>query len=178
MRCPPKTIDTTGMDDAVKTRDDQKRVAKEVYRIFTQYGCSDASAKGILANIMAESSFVPNVLVGDSGSISGGLFQFHWNGELNYLCQKYGRCETVRQLNSKYHNIPTGQKINENFPFTFEEQMRYIVEDVFKRSVIRNILPINDPSDAAWRWVNDFEKPKIRDDRWKKYGNTILGMLT
>ena len=69
------TMDSIPPPPAGEVRQQSSIPPKDVYDYLISKGVSDNHARGMLANIQAESSFRPGV-IGDSGT-SGGLFQHH-----------------------------------------------------------------------------------------------------
>ena len=197
--CPPSygsgsVYDTTSlMQPAEKFSGNAKEVCKKCYNYFRQNGCSDACAKGILANIYAESGFNYSVLGWDGSTssghfgIGGGLIGFYYNGLLKNIANFYGKTPEIDNLNTEvknsglpYPRTPCSEKNRQHiknkgfvFPFGLEDQLNYLVKECIKS----NIKTMSDPRDAAKWWIDNVEKPAKKPDRWALYGNTINKML-
>lgn len=197
--CPPSygsgsVYDTTSlMQPAEKFSGNTKEVCKKCYNYFRQNGCSDACAKGILANIYAESSFNYSVLGWDGSTssghfgIGGGLIGFYYNGLLKNIAKFYGKTTEIDNLNTAvknsglpYPRVPCSEKNRQHiknkgfvFPFGLEDQLNYLVKECIKS----NVKTMSDPRVAAKWWIDNVEKPSKRPDRWALYGNTINKML-
>ena len=199
--CPPTTNifetnasgNETPMQPAEKFSGNTKEICKKCYNYFRQNGCSDACAKGILANIYAESGFNYSVLGWDGSKkgghfgIGGGLIGFYYNGWLKDLAKYFNKTSEVDNLNTQVKNCglpyPTTPASATNlkyiaskgfvFPFSFEQQLEFLV----KKCIKSEIKTMTDPREAARWWINNIENPAYKPDRWAKNGNTILKML-
>ena len=168
-------------------------VCKACYQAFRNAGATDAAAKGILANINAESGFKPNTLGWDGNNrdkfgIGGGLCGFYYYGGLPKLAAHCGWSKSkLDQLNSQvrnsglpYPNVACHSANRKHimnkfggFPFSLEQQLSYLV--TIKQ--FQGVKNITNPSDAAWYWEKEYERPAKKTDRWAKHGPTVLKLL-
>lgn len=168
-------------------------VCKACYQAFRNAGATDAAAKGILANINAESGFKPNILTWDGNNrdtfgISGGLCGFYYYGGLPKLAAHSGWSKAkLDQFNNQVKNsgLPYPRvacssanrkhimsKVSE-FPFSLEQQLSYLVTT----KPFQGVKKMTNASDAAWYWEKEYEKPAKKTDRWAKHGPAILKLL-
>lgn len=168
-------------------------VCKACYQAFRNAGATDGAAKGILANIAAESGFKPNSLGWDGNNrdkfgIGGGLCGFYYYGGLPKLAAHCGWSKAkLDQLNNQvknsglpYPNVACHSANKKHimnkfggFPFSLEQQLSYLV--TIKQ--FQGVKGISNPSDAAWYWEKEYEKPAKKTDRWAKHGSNVLKLL-
>ena len=169
-------------------------VCKACYQAFIKAGATDAAAKGILANINHESGFVVDVLGWDGSvksnkfGIGGGLGGFFYYGALPSLATSCGWTKAqLSALNDRvancglpYPKVPASSKNRKHiaktvgkFPFTFEQQINYLVN----LSYFKTVKSYTDPAKATKYWLDNFEKPTNKTDRWEKNKETILKYL-
>lgn len=170
-----------------------KEVCKACYKAFTTGGATDAAAKGICANIAVESNFNPNVMTWDGNGhqfgVGGGLCGFFRFGELLGLAKYAGISEAqLVEFDNKVRNsglpMPTTACHSANqrhimakfgkFPIPFSTQLGYIVN----HKQFQGVKSITDPSEATRYWMNTFEKPRDKPDRWAMKGNIVLQYLS
>lgn len=169
-------------------------VCKACYQAFIKAGATDAAAKGILANINHESRFVVDVLGWDGSvksnkfGIGGGLGGFYYYGALPSLATSCGWTKAqLSALNDRvancglpYPKVPASSKNRKHiaktvgkFPFTFEQQINYLVN----LSYFKTVKSYTDPAKATKYWLDNFERPTNKTDRWEENKETILKYL-
>lgn len=174
-------------------------VCKACYQTFRDAGCTDAAAKGICANIAAESNFNPTVVTWDGVrktmkfGVGGGLCGFYFLGALPELAKHAWGANGIQQLNSfnekvknsglpypttPVHPANTKHIMNKfgGFPFSLDQQLKYLVSILNSKNY--SFIKLHaDASKAAYDWEKYYERPARLEDRWAKHGNTVLKYL-
>lgn len=171
-------------------------VCRTCYEAFRKAGATDGAAKGILANIAAESRFNPNLLAldgdGTTFAIGGGLCGFKKHGWLEALAKHCGyTAQDVENLNDQimnsglpYPNMIYGKEGKANkeyimskfgtFPFSFQQQLSFITSNEY----FENCKNLKDPNKVAKEWMIKFERPKNKKkNRWTNNGKLVLRYL-
>lgn len=172
----------------------ESEVCKACYKAFRNAGATDGAAKGILANISAESRFNPNIFGWDGNNksdtfgIGGGLCGFYYHGLLPSLAKHCGWSQDqLDRLNSQVENcglprpkVPCSSENSAHimnlfgdFPFSLEQQVSFIVDNRY----FKQVKNINNPSIAAMKWQKLFERPAKVTDRWRENGKNITRLL-
>lgn len=179
----------------IPEENDAKAYCYAAYRILTEkYDLQPHQAKGICANIYAESSFNPYMCTFDANKsrtlygVSCGLGSFFYHGRAKNMYQTiYGQSagnQILNELNkkvvgiyakysadtenvlSKTKNAVRNSGLKCEVPF--EKQMDFIasyINDEMRQQETE--------SESAWYWMTYFEIPSNKTDRWERYGNEV-----
>ena len=175
---------------------DAATICKACYKAFIGIGCTDAAAKGILANIAEESAFNPRIVTWDGSvksgvfGVGGGLCGFYFKGALPELAHHVGWTdEKLAKYNEMIKNSglpkpttpchPANTRHITNkfggFPFSFEQQLSYLCSIINKKYSAVKRIP--DESSAAIYLIKYYERPANIIDRWNKNGKKVLKLL-
>jgi len=169
--------------------------SSKMYQNFEYPGLTDQQARGICANIVAESRFDPYVLTIDGNSkgqhsAGGGLCGFYtangaegcqlfrdYYGESRYqqeIANLNAKLEPIWKENPKPCSSKNTAKIREmglSFPIPFEIQVDYICQKI--KTTCSGIKNCRTASEAAYYWLDNFERPEKRANRWSENGKWV-----
>lgn len=162
---------------------------------------SSEQAKGICANVLAESGFDPYVCTIDGSGrglaakhgVGGGLCGFYYHGKavdlFNFVYGNAGQ-EKLNELNNRvqpfWENLPvpcheTNKKLIAEagiyFPVSFEKQVEFI-QYCTTLGPYNSIRSQSTAPEAANDWMIKFENPKDKTQRrWASYGEWVESAL-
>lgn len=191
----------TGIFVDTLSEGDAQAYCYATYQSLVNAGLTPAQAKGICANIKAESEFNPYIITIDGNGrpesdpdhthgVGGGLCGFYYYGRGKDLFEHvYGSAgnQKLNELNTKVqpyweeNPIPCSSKNSKKmaedglkYEIDFIDQVKYLCDIVNTKS-LSGITAQRTEKDASWWWMMKYEGPSesYRTDRWDKYGEWV-----